>query len=164
MFEQQKALLNKIKIPLLLVFLVFGFLIFKLLTPTVVIAQENGVDYGKLQQIAQKNMGMVGQVGEDAIGIDPMEYLTTWNFNNLPEEERKKFYKETKRKDGSLLREYWFYAEDKEIEVAPGIFFPAWTYNGQVPGPTIRATEIEAQNPTACISMDSILQKSMGLL
>ena len=27
------------------------------------------------------------------------------------------------------------------IEVAPGIFFPAWTYNGQVPGPTIRATE-----------------------
>ena len=28
-----------------------------------------------------------------------------------------------------------------EIEIAPGIFFPAWTYNGRVPGPTIRATE-----------------------
>ena len=32
-------------------------------------------------------------------------------------------------------------AEDREIEVAPGVFFPAWTYNGQVPGPTIRCTE-----------------------
>ncbi|MCH8275583.1 MAG: multicopper oxidase domain-containing protein, partial [Armatimonadetes bacterium] len=26
-----------------------------------------------------------------------------------------------------------------EIEIAPGLFFPAWTYNGDVPGPTIRA-------------------------
>jgi manganese oxidase len=25
--------------------------------------------------------------------------------------------------------------------VAPGVFYPAWTYNGQVPGPTIRCTE-----------------------
>ena len=25
---------------------------------------------------------------------------------------------------------------DREIEIAPGVFFPAWTYNGQVPGPT----------------------------
>jgi FtsP/CotA-like multicopper oxidase with cupredoxin domain len=32
-------------------------------------------------------------------------------------------------------------AYDKEIEIAPGIYFPAWTYNGQVPGPTIRARE-----------------------
>jgi FtsP/CotA-like multicopper oxidase with cupredoxin domain len=42
---------------------------------------------------------------------------------------------------GQLLREYWFTAEDREIEIAPGITFPAWSYNGQVPGPTIRATE-----------------------
>ena len=40
-----------------------------------------------------------------------------------------------------MLREYEFYSVDREIEIAPGIFFPAWTYNGQVPGPTIRATE-----------------------
>src|SRR3712207_8183394 len=25
--------------------------------------------------------------------------------------------------------------------IAPGVFFPAWTFNGQVPGPTIRANE-----------------------
>src|SRR3712207_4479655 len=34
-------------------------------------------------------------------------------------------------------------AQDKEIEVAPGVKFAAWTYNGRVPGPTLRATEGE---------------------
>jgi FtsP/CotA-like multicopper oxidase with cupredoxin domain len=39
------------------------------------------------------------------------------------------------------VREYTLTAVDKEIEIAPGVFFPAWTYNGTVPGPVIRATE-----------------------
>jgi FtsP/CotA-like multicopper oxidase with cupredoxin domain len=39
------------------------------------------------------------------------------------------------------LREYEIVAFDKEIEIAPGLFFPAWTYNGRVPGPTLRCTE-----------------------
>jgi len=93
-----------------------------------------------LQRTAQEKIGLVGEYGEDT-GFNATEYLSTWNFNNLPEEERSKYYQETKRTDGSLLREYWINAEDKEIEIAPGIYFPAWTYNGQVPAPTIRATE-----------------------
>jgi FtsP/CotA-like multicopper oxidase with cupredoxin domain len=39
------------------------------------------------------------------------------------------------------VREYTLTAIDKDIEVAPGVFFPAWTYNGTVPGPVLRATE-----------------------
>jgi manganese oxidase len=39
------------------------------------------------------------------------------------------------------VREYTLRAVDKEIEIAPGVFYPAWTYNGTVPGPVIRATE-----------------------
>jgi FtsP/CotA-like multicopper oxidase with cupredoxin domain len=39
------------------------------------------------------------------------------------------------------VREYTLAAHDAEIEVAKGITFPAWTYNGTVPGPVIRATE-----------------------
>ena len=27
------------------------------------------------------------------------------------------------------------------LRIAPGIFFPAWVYNGRIPGPTIRCTE-----------------------
>ncbi len=93
-----------------------------------------------LHTIAQAQMGAVGEVSEFP-GIDPTVYLTAWNFDNLPPDERAQFYKETSRADGTLLREYWFYAEETEIEIAPGVFFPAWAYNRQVPGPTIRATE-----------------------
>ena len=39
------------------------------------------------------------------------------------------------------LREYTLVAHDRDVEIAPGIMFPAWTYNGSVPGPVIRATE-----------------------
>jgi len=39
------------------------------------------------------------------------------------------------------VREYALSAVDAEIEIAPGVFFPGWTYNGTIPGPVIRATE-----------------------
>jgi FtsP/CotA-like multicopper oxidase with cupredoxin domain len=84
-------------------------------------------------------MGVVGRVSTET--FDPMAYLKAWNFSDLAPERRSKFYRETPRPDGSLLREYEIFAVDREIEIAPGVFFPAWTYNGQVPGPTIRATE-----------------------
>jgi FtsP/CotA-like multicopper oxidase with cupredoxin domain len=62
--------------------------------------------------------------------FDPTAFLThfdTGQVSRLP--------------SGQVLREYELIAEDREIEVAPGVFYPAWTYNGQVPGPTIRCTE-----------------------
>src|SRR5687768_11443547 len=83
-------------------------------------------------------MGTVGRVPYD--WFNPVTYLRSWNFSHLPAIDRAKFYRETPRPDGTLLREYELFAVDREIEIAPGIFFPAWTYNGQVPGPTIRAT------------------------
>jgi FtsP/CotA-like multicopper oxidase with cupredoxin domain len=73
--------------------------------------------------------------------VKPSAFLRAWNFSDLPAPERSKVYRETLRPDGSRLREYELYAVDREIEIAPGLKFPAWTYNGQVPGPTIRATE-----------------------
>ncbi|CAN5154089.1 hypothetical protein BH18ACT12_BH18ACT12_15320 [soil metagenome] len=39
------------------------------------------------------------------------------------------------------LREYTLVAADHDVEIAPGIHFPAWTYNGTIHGPVIRATE-----------------------
>jgi len=63
-------------------------------------------------------------------GFDPHDILTAWDTGKI-----------TKLPDGRTLREYEISAEDKEIEIAPGLMFPAWTYNGRVPGPTLRATE-----------------------
>ncbi|HXE79735.1 MAG TPA: multicopper oxidase domain-containing protein [Vicinamibacterales bacterium] len=102
-------------------------------------AQASGQADAHASHGSAHGLGTVGQVSKDI--FDPVRFLRAWNFNDLPPAERAKYYRETPRPDGTLLREYEFFAVDREIEIAPGIFYPAWTYNGQVPGPTIRATE-----------------------
>jgi len=42
---------------------------------------------------------------------------------------------------GRTLREWELVASDKEIEIVAGVKYAAWTYNGRVPGPTLRARE-----------------------
>ncbi|MFI9503853.1 multicopper oxidase domain-containing protein [Nocardia sp. NPDC052566] len=44
---------------------------------------------------------------------------------------------------GRTVRSWEVVATDREIEVAPGVRFPAWLFNGRVPGPTLRCTEGE---------------------
>lgn len=85
-------------------------------------------------------MGAEGDIAMDGTEpLNPMDYLTA--FNQCQFDRHRDWYKETPLPKGGLLREYEIFAYEREIEIAPGIFFPAWTYNGQVPGPTIRATE-----------------------
>ncbi|NIR42767.1 MAG: multicopper oxidase domain-containing protein [Gemmatimonadetes bacterium] len=62
--------------------------------------------------------------------FDPMEYLTEFDYG-----------RSRRLSDGRTLREYDVVAVDREIEVAPGVYYPAWTYSGRVPGPTLRCTE-----------------------
>jgi FtsP/CotA-like multicopper oxidase with cupredoxin domain len=75
-------------------------------------------------------MHMKGTVDPDSNGFDPLDLLVEWDYGEV-----------SRLPNGQTLREYQFVALDKEIEIAPGVFFPAWTYNGRVPGPTIRARE-----------------------
>jgi FtsP/CotA-like multicopper oxidase with cupredoxin domain len=42
---------------------------------------------------------------------------------------------------GRVLREWELVAYDKEIEIVPGVKVAAWTFNGRVPGPTLRCRE-----------------------
>jgi len=51
------------------------------------------------------------------------------------------YWGEEHKEAGKTVREYELTAEAAEIEVAPGVMYPAWAYNGQVPGPTLRANE-----------------------
>ena len=44
---------------------------------------------------------------------------------------------------GRVLREWTLVASDRELEIAPGVSYEAWTYNGRIPGPTLRAREGE---------------------
>ncbi|HEV2076018.1 MAG TPA: multicopper oxidase domain-containing protein [Thermoleophilaceae bacterium] len=69
-------------------------------------------------------------VDHAANGFNPTDILRDFDYG-----------KTRRLPGGRVLREYDLVAEDKEIEVAPGVKYPAWTYNGRVPGPTIRARE-----------------------
>ena len=75
------------------------------------------------------NHVMTGGLPKEA-GIDPAAFLTTFDRGTV-----------SRRANGQTVREYKVIASDRNIEVMPGLFYPAWTYNGQVPGPTLRATE-----------------------
>ncbi len=72
----------------------------------------------------------VGEVDHERNGFNPTDILTDFDYgavSTLP--------------SGQTLREYQWIAANKTIEVVPGIEFPAWTYNGRIPGPTLRCTE-----------------------
>ncbi len=74
----------------------------------------------------------VGRVDHARNGFDPHAILTDWDRGTLSTDDQ-----------GRSVRSFEISAIDKEIEIAPGLFFPAWTYNGRVPGPTLRANEGE---------------------
>jgi len=73
-----------------------------------------------------------GTVDHAANGFNPTDVLRDFDLG-----------KTRRLASGRTLREWEVVAIDKEIEVAPGIKFPAWTFNGRVPGPTLRAREDE---------------------
>jgi FtsP/CotA-like multicopper oxidase with cupredoxin domain len=84
--------------------------------------------------------GTVGEIAFDGRQpIDPFHFLSAFNACEFPR--HRDWHRASPLPGGATLHEYEMVAYDKEIEIAPGIYFPAWTYNGQVPGPTIRARE-----------------------
>jgi FtsP/CotA-like multicopper oxidase with cupredoxin domain len=63
--------------------------------------------------------------------VDPMKYLREFNYGRVSE-----------LPNGTTLREFTLVASDDKIkEISPGVFYNVWTFNGTIPGPTIRATE-----------------------
>jgi FtsP/CotA-like multicopper oxidase with cupredoxin domain len=73
------------------------------------------------------HIGAVGRVDPRVNGFDPQVILRDFDEGTV--------------RGG--VREWELVAEEKEIEVAPGVKYAAWAYNGRVPGPTLRAREGE---------------------
>ncbi len=71
-----------------------------------------------------------GDVDNKRNNFDPMTMLTDFDYGTV-----------STLPDGRTLREYRLIAGDQMIEIAPGVMFSAWSYNGRVPGPTLRCTE-----------------------
>lgn len=105
-------------------------------------AAAHSQDYDEQEHGA---MMTVGQVDHEANGFHPLEILYDFDYGDV--------YEET----GRTVREWRILAIDREIEIAPGLFFPGWVYGsltsaasrrvghvvGQVPGPTLRCVEGE---------------------
>jgi len=74
--------------------------------------------------------GFNGEVDHQANGFDPSQMLTNFDYGKI-----------STLPGGQILHEFSIVAVDKEIEIAPGVHYAAWTYNGRVPGPTLRVRE-----------------------
>ena len=74
--------------------------------------------------------GVVGEVDHARNGFNPSDILTDFDYGEV-----------STLPSGQTLREYRIASVNKNIEVVPGIEYPAWTYNGRIPGPTIRASQ-----------------------
>ena len=70
------------------------------------------------------------RVDPEVNGFDPSAMLRDFDWG-----------KTRRLAGGRTLREWELVAYDKEIEIVPGVRYAAWTYNGRVPGPTLRARE-----------------------
>jgi manganese oxidase len=71
-------------------------------------------------------------VDHAANGFDPHELLRDFDWGTT-----------TRTASGRVIREWQLVAADREIEIAPGVKYAAWTYNGRIPGPTLRCREGE---------------------
>lgn len=91
---------------------------------------QGGTDHQDGQSHKDAMAMTVGEVNHQANGFHPDEILYDFDYGKV-----------STLPDGRTLREYDIYAINKDIEIAPGIVYPAWVYNGRIPGPTLRATE-----------------------
>ena len=93
--------------------------------------QPNAAPYSSAHASGAHPMPMVvGEVDHVKNGFNPTDILGDFDagaVSTLP--------------SGQILHEYNLVAQNNVIEVVPGVEFQAWTYNGRVPGPTIRVTE-----------------------
>ncbi|HYN92025.1 MAG TPA: multicopper oxidase domain-containing protein, partial [Thermoleophilaceae bacterium] len=82
---------------------------------------------GSAAHLGPGHAGAMGRVDPRTNGFDPQEILRDFDEGRLV----------------GGVREWEIVAEEKEIEVAPGVRYAAWAYNERVPGPTLRAREGE---------------------
>jgi FtsP/CotA-like multicopper oxidase with cupredoxin domain len=73
-----------------------------------------------------------GDVDHRANGFDPQVIVRDFDEGTV-----------SRLPNGRTLREWTIAAAELEVELAPGVTYAAWAYNGRIPGPTLRAREGE---------------------
>ena len=73
---------------------------------------------------------VVGEVDHVRNGFNPTQTLIDFDGGTV-----------SALPNGQTLRDFTLVAQNTSIEIVPGVAFAAWTYNGRIPGPTIRVSE-----------------------
>ena len=72
-----------------------------------------------------------GKTSNNEVAIDPDKYLKSFSYGRV-----------SMMPNGTTVREFTLVADDRQImEISPGVSYNVWTFNGTVPGPTLRVTE-----------------------
>lgn len=95
-------------------------------TPTPQPAHPGGMNHSGSDAMPM----IVGEVDHAANGFNPTDLLTDYDYGTV-----------STLPNGQTLREYDIVVVNKDIEIVPGMIFPAWAFNHRIPGPTIRCTE-----------------------
>ena len=117
---------------ILVIFVIFGISII-MIFPAISEAQSEQKTFVTHSGAVVKTSGEVLDplYTVSSVEFDPDEYLRNFEYGRLSVSET-----------GQTIHDYTIIAEDDKIqEISPGIFYNVWTFNGTVPGPTIRATE-----------------------
>ncbi|MEV6324961.1 multicopper oxidase domain-containing protein [Nocardia sp. NPDC051787] len=80
--------------------------------------------------VAGPTFRLGSMVDPNTNGFDPSKVLRDFDYGTV-----------SRLPGGRTLREWEIASSDKELEIAPGVRYPAWTFNGRIPGPTLRCTE-----------------------
>ncbi len=94
-----------------------------------IVTGGHGSGYGSINTFGD----VLDSMNKDTISktdIDPTRYLREFNYGQVSTNE-----------NGTTVRDFTIIAQDRTLEISPGVFFDTWTFNGTIPGPTIRATE-----------------------
>jgi FtsP/CotA-like multicopper oxidase with cupredoxin domain len=91
------------------------------------VAASEHIEHQRAAHRGSGHLGTIGGVDPRTNGFDPRDLVRDFDEGTI--------------RGGA--REWEILAEEKEIEVAPGVKYTAWVYNGRVPGPTLRAREGE---------------------
>jgi manganese oxidase len=84
---------------------------------------------GALHHSAPAHAGVIGEVDHARNQFDPQDVLRSFDPGRAAIEGKR------------TVREWTLTAREQEIEIAPGVMYPGWSYNNRIPGPTLRATE-----------------------
>jgi FtsP/CotA-like multicopper oxidase with cupredoxin domain len=73
---------------------------------------------------------VTGEVDYVRNGFNPSEILIDYDAGEI-----------VTLPNGQTLHSYRLVTAAKPVEIAPGVLYPAWTYNGRIPGPTLRVRQ-----------------------